>query len=483
MGARSFSRSSRCALRAGSPAKRTAAIRSAEARLALGLALIGACAPASAAFFQIAEQSASGIGNAFAGGAAIAEDASTVWYNPAGMTRFTSPQFAVGGSYIRPSFTANVLSASTVVGTPISGGGGDAGVDAFVPNLYAIVPVSRRVSLGAGVNAPFGLVTDYDNSWAGRYYALRSDIKAVNVNFSGAFKFHDVFSLGLGVNYQTLDAELTQAVDFTTLCNAGALLGIGGAGACGGAGGFVHPNNPNDGHAKVAASGDAWGYNAGVLSQLGSTRLGLAYRSQMKYKLTGEFDVTAPANVPPALLNDPNFRLVDSGASADVTLPSTLSLSAYEDLGSGWALMADVTRTYWSALPELRIKFDSGQKDQVVTLNLKDVYRYSIGATFKPSDAWVLRAGVALDRSPVQSAADRTPRLPDSDRRWLSVGAGVRASQKVYFDLGYTYIRLADSSVQKTDGGVNSENAFRGNLSVNYQGSVQIFSAQVRLAF
>ena len=452
-------------------------------RRALITALAVASAPASAAFFQIAEQSASGIGNAFAGGAAVAEDASTVWYNPAGMTRLAGPQLVVGGSYIRPSFNANVLSASTVAGAPISGGSGDAGLNAFVPNLYATYPVSRRLAIGAAVNAPFGLATGYEDTWAGRYYALRSDIKAVNVNLAAAFKLHDAFSVGLGVNHQNLDAELTQAVDFTTLCNAGALLGIGGAGACGGPGGFSHPNNPNDGNAKVTAKGDAWGYNAGILSQLGSTRIGFAYRSQMKFKLDGSFDITAPANVPAALLTDPNFRLVDSGASADVTLPSTVSLSAVLQTKGPWAIMADVTRTNWSSLPELRIKFDSGQKDQVVTLNLKDVYRYSVGATYRPSDSWVFRAGVALDRSPVQSSADRTPRLPDSDRRWLSLGAGLRASESLGFDFAYTYIRLADSSVQKTDGGVTSENAFRGNLSVNYTGSVQIFSAQARWAF
>ena len=452
-------------------------------RRALIAALAVVSTPASAAFFQIAEQSASGIGNAFAGGAAIAEDASTIWYNSAGMTRFAGPQFVVSGNYIRPTFTANVLGASTVIGAPISGGGGDAGVNAFVPNLYATYPVSKRFTLGAAVNAPFGLVTAYDDTWAGRYHALRSDIKTVNINLAAAFKLHDAFAVGLGFNHQNLDAELTQAVDFTTLCNAGALLAIPGAGACGGAGGFTHPNNPNDGNAKVTAKGDAWGYNAGILSQLGSTRVGFAYRSQMKFKLDGSFDITAPANVPAALLTDPNFRLVDSAASAEVTLPSTLSLSAVLETKGPWAIMADVTRTNWSSLPELRIKFDSGQKDQVVTLNLKDVYRYSVGATYRPSDSWVLRAGVALDRSPVQSPGDRTPRLPDSDRRWLSLGAGLRASESVSFDFAYTYIRLADSSIQKTDGGVTSENAFRGNLSANYTGSVQIFSAQARWAF
>jgi long-chain fatty acid transport protein len=449
-------------------------------RRAVATALAVASLPASAAFFQIAEQSASGIGNAFAGGAAVAEDASTVWYNPAGMTRLTGPQFVVGGSYIRPRFSADVKSASTALGFPIGGGGGQAGEDAFVPNLYAVYPVSRRLALGAAVNAPFGLVTDYPDTWAGRYHALRSDIKTVNIELAGAFKLNDAFSMGLGVNHQNLDAELTQAVDFATLCTVGAALGI--ANTCG-APGFVQPGTPNDGNAKVTAKGDAWGYNAGILAQFGATRVGLAYRSKLKYKLDGNFDITAPANVPNTLLTNPNFVLVDSGARTEITLPSTLSLSAYRELSSRWAIMADVTRTNWSVLPELRIKFDSGQADQVVTLNLKNVYRYSVGTTYRGSDSWLLRAGIALDRSPVPNAMDRTPRLPDSDRRWLSVGAGLKASESVYFDFGYTYIRLADSSVQKVAGGAGTENFARGNLSADYKGSVQIFAAQVRWAF
>src|SRR5258706_1425595 len=449
-------------------------------RSALLVALAAVSLPASAAFFQIAENSASGIGNAFAGGAAVAEDASTVWYNPAGMTRLKDAQLVVGGHYIHPSFKASVNSASTVFGAPIGGGGGEAGEPALVPNVYATYPVTSRFTLGAGINAPFGLATDYDSTWAGRYYALRSDIKTVNLNLAAAYRIHDVLSLGLGVNRQHLDAELTQAVDFFTLCTAGTFLGIPGAIHCAAGGGFSQPNNPNDGKAKVTAKGDALGYNAGVLSQLGGTRIGLAYRSKMKYKLDGTFDITPGANVPSALLTNPNFLLADSAASATRTLPATASLSVYQNVGSAWAVMADVTRTYWSVLPELRIKFDSGQTDQVVTLNLKDVNRYSLGVTYKPNQSWVLRTGVALDRSPVPSAADRTPRLPDSERRWLSLGAGWRASARWNFDFAYTHVKLADSSVQKTDGGVGTENAFRGNLAVDYKGRVQLFSAQAR---
>jgi len=130
---------------------------------ALAAAIAGISAPASAAFFALAEQNASGIGTAFAGGAAIAEDASTVWFNPAGMTRLDRPQLVFSGHFIDPSFKANVISASNVAGTPIGGGAGkDPGESAFVPNLYYTHPITKEFAVGAGINAPFGLTTEYE---------------------------------------------------------------------------------------------------------------------------------------------------------------------------------------------------------------------------------------------------------------------------------------------------------------------------------
>ncbi|MGB5079779.1 MAG: outer membrane protein transport protein, partial [Burkholderiales bacterium] len=430
---------------------------------------------------------ASGMGNAFAGGAAIAEDASTVWYNPAGMTRLNGQQFVFAGHFINPSFKANINSASTanfgVFSSPIGGGGGDAGESAIVPNLYYTRPITSDFSIGAGINAPFGLATEYDSTWAGRYHAVRSEIKTVNVNFAGAYKIDSVLSVGAGINYQRLDAELTQKVDFATLCTVGA--GGAFAGVCGAAPpSNSNPfNNPNDGDAKVTADSNAWGYNLGLLAQLANdARVGLAYRSSVKHKLKGDFDITAPTNVPAPLLA--GGGLVDSTIKADVTLPSTLSLSLYQELGSQWALMADVTRTNWSSLPELRIKFDSAQGDSVVTLNLKNVYRYSVGTTYRPGGAWVFRGGIALDQSPVVNQADTTPRLPDADRTWFSVGAGLQASPSLSFDFGFTYIKVDDPKVRKTaTAAATDENRFRGNLSADYTGSVQVLSAQARWMF
>jgi long-chain fatty acid transport protein len=449
-------------------------------RSALAIAIVGIATPASAAFFALAEQNASGIGTAYAGGAAIAEDASTVWFNPAGMTRLTHPQLVFAGSYIDPSFKPTVNSASAITGQPIDGGAGkDPGQAALVPSFYYTHPLTKDFSVGGGINAPFGLTTEYNSTWAGRYHAIKSDIEAINYNVAAAYKFNDMLSGGVGVNYQHFKAELTQAVDFASICTVAA----GGAfsAACGGGAGFTPNGNSNDGNAKVTADGNAWGYNLGLLAQVtNDLRIGAAYRSKVTQKLSGNFDITTPANVPGALLA--GTGLVDSGAKADVVLPASMSISGYQQLGSKWAVMADVTRTNWSSIPELRIVFDSNQADSVVTLSLKNSYRYSVGTTYKPNDAWVLRAGVALDQSPVPDSASRTPRLPDADRTWYAVGAGVQASPSLSFDFGYVYIKMANAQVNKTATPTN-ENTFRGNLSVDYTGSIQILSAQARWMF
>jgi long-chain fatty acid transport protein len=437
--------------------------------------------PLHAAFFQIAENSPAGLGNAFAGGAAIAEDVSTAWYNPAGLARLPGSQIVFGAHSIVPTVEASNVRASSatlpVIGSvPFGGGnGGDAGEPAIVPNFYLSNQLSDRLTLGLGVNAPFGLATDYKDGWAGRYHADRSEIATININPGIAYKVDDRVSVGAGINYQRIEAELSQAVDFATICTVSG----GGAfsGACGASGGFLP--GTNDGKAKVTADDDAWGYNVGLLWEpQPGTRLGLAYRSKLRFRLDGKVDIMAPANVPAALLT--GAGLTDSDAHADVELPATLSLSAHHQINPVWAVMGDVTRTYWSDLPELRIEFDSAQPDSVVTLDLADVNRYSVGATFAPGGNWMYRAGVALDESPTPDSAVRTPRLPDADRTWLAVGAGYRPSERFSLDFAYAYISVEDAKVRKTVSSTSDENFVRGNLSADYEAHTRILSAQAR---
>jgi len=155
-------------------------------QLMLGLALAGFADLGQAAGFALVEQNASGLGNAYAGQAASAQDASTIFFNPAGMTLLPDAQLVVAGHLIQPS-----AKFSGTFSAPVGGGqGGDAGGLAFVPNLYFALPLTSSVSLGVGINAPFGLKTDYDAGWVGRFQALKSDLKTINVNPSIAWKLN-----------------------------------------------------------------------------------------------------------------------------------------------------------------------------------------------------------------------------------------------------------------------------------------------------
>lgn len=303
----------------------------------------------------------------------------------------------------------------------------------------------------------------------------------MNINPAIGYRINDQFSVGAGINYQKMDAELSQVVDYAMICtvaSGGALSGLCGAGA------GTFPGT-NDGRAKVTADDTAWGFNAGLLWQLQTqTRLGAAYRSKIQHSLTGDFDVTAPSSLPaPALAALQGGGLRDSGANAYVDLPATLSLSAHHQINPAWAVMGDVTRTFWSDLPELRISFDSGQDDSVVTLDLKDVNRYSVGVTYTPGSAWTYRAGVALDQTPTPNETARTPRLPDEDRLWLAFGAGYKYSDSFSVDLAYAYLKINDASVNKSVSSTSDEDFLRGNFAANYESKTQILSAQGRWTF
>src|SRR5512135_1926263 len=209
---------------------------------------------AAASAFALLEQS-SGTGNAFAGGAAAAEDATTLFFNPAGMSRLKGKQVTVAGSLISPSAKFTNTGSSGATG----GNGGDAGSLALVPNTYMVMELEPALHFGLGVFAPFGLQTEYDPTWIGRFQAIKSKIQTVNLNPAVAYQMSDSVSLGIGLNYQHISGELTNAVNFGVL---------------------------GEGASTITGSDSAWGYNFGALFNVTpDTRIGLSYRSKIKYTL------------------------------------------------------------------------------------------------------------------------------------------------------------------------------------------------------
>ena len=288
-------------------------------------------AAVNAAGFQLLEQNASGLGNAYAGSAAVAENASTIYYNPAGMTYLPGINVSGGVNLIKPSFKFrnNGDSRGPFGSIPTGGNGGDAGNLGVVPNAYVSWQLNEKWFTGLGIGAPFGLMTEYDNNWIGQYQSTKFDIKTININPSIAYKVNDIFSLGAGVNWQYIDATYTKK----------AVLG---------------PTTSGD--AKLNLDGDAWGWNVGVMLQPSDdTRIGLSYRSKIKHKTSGDTTISGL----------PGGASLNYDAKASVDLPDTLILSGLHQLNDKWELLGDVYWTGWSSIPELRITNAGGPTDEL----------------------------------------------------------------------------------------------------------------------
>ena len=386
---------------------------------ALAMALAVSSGGAAAAGFQLNESSASGLGAAYAGAAAVAEDASTLWNNPAGLSRLQGRQ-AVGVLHlISPSIKFGNDASAAAAGQPLGDNGGDAGQLKAVPNLYLALPLGPALSAGLGVSAPWGLVTEYDDTFIGRFQATRSSIQTINVNPAIAWKTAPGLSLGLGLNYQRIEAEFNNRVNYSgALLGAAAANGVQPGSATFGA--LAQATPGLESVASVKGNDSAFGWNLGVLWDAApGVRVGAHYRSRVKYTVDGDVRFTNPAlpNIAsPALAATAGAlaggvnraALFDSRVTAAVTLPSIVNLSCVGNLGRQWELMADLQWTEWSTIQNLRFVRADGTVLQDTPENFRDSWKVAVGTAYKPGGAWMLRGGLAWDQTPVRDAY-RTP--------------------------------------------------------------------------
>ena len=426
-------------------------------------ALVALAIPAEASGVAIHEQGARGLGNAYAGGAAVADDASTVWWNPAGMTRLRRRSFALAAAAVFAEGTYNDLGPSRdAAGLPLRGASiVDGGQDAVIPSLFFVTPVGCRARLGLSVAAPFGLSTDYGEDWVGRYHATESALEVFDIGLSGAVKM-GALSVGAGINVQYANVKaLHSAVDFGAIAAANGVPGAMPQAA--------------DGLAEI--EGDSWeiGFNVGLLYEMNRcTRVGLTWRSGFDHGLEGTGDFTVPAALAPVFAASGLFA--DTDATADLKLPQTIALSVYHQVNRRWAIMADVRWTEWSVLESVTVDFANPvQPSSVLDLQWQDTWRYSFGVTYQPCCRWTLRGGVAYDEAAVPDST-RTPRVPGNDRIWLSAGVGYKVNRVWTADLGYTYLLVDDAPI-------NLANPRIGTLVGETKSNVHLVGFQLSATF
>lgn len=426
--------------------------------------------PARSAGFAIKNQSGLAQANAFAGATAGAESIGYMFFNPAGLARHDGHRTEIGAVYLAPKVRFKGGSASTVLASPIVGASAqdDVADDALVPSAYVMASLGKTWRAALGVNAPFGQTTDYDPDWIGRYHARRSKLSTVNVNPTLAWRLGPSLSIGAGLQVQHIETELTSAIDFGTI---GAAASIPGAVPA-----------AQDGEASIEGHDWAIGYNLGILwSPKPATRFGISYRSRLEHRLHGRARFTRDQAGIGDALAAATGRFVDSDAGAEATLPATLSVGAYHEMGAHWAIMGEVAWTSWSDFDELRISFDNpDEPDNVTELAFNDTIFAAVGATWRPNDAWSVRGGLAFDQGATRDRF-RTPRLPGGDRYWLSAGLSYMPAAWLELGVSATRIFVEDSNISLATDGV--DNQFRGNLSGTIESDILTMAVSATLRF
>jgi len=369
-------------------------------------------------------------------------DTSVVVNNPATMTQFS-------GTTVQADVTVIDLSYEfegggyDITGRPLSGGdGGNAGDVTPVPAMSVVHKFDNGLAVGAMVSAPFGLKTEYDRDWVGRYYAATSDVKVVDLTTSLAFDLvPDHLSVGLGLIYPKANVTLSKAVDFGTV-----LFGQLPAAQRPFAPAFARPQG-SDGFAEISGDDTGLGYVLGVnFRPTDKLTLGMSYRSEIDYDLTGTADWTVPGSARATFdARGASALFQDGDVTAKLTTPSVVTVDANYAFTDRFSMALTYSETGWSSLREVRIDFANPDGDSVEEFNWVDTRFMSIGGEYKLNDAWTLRAGYAYDETPT-TFAHRTPRLPDEDRKWYSVGATWAVSDAL--DVNFAYTRINPDTPQ-----------------------------------
>ncbi|HHV6307803.1 TPA: outer membrane protein transport protein [Haemophilus influenzae] len=403
----------------------------------LATAMLLAAGGANAAAFQLAEVSTSGLGRAYAGEAAIADNASVVATNPALMSLFKTAQFSTGGVYIdsRINMNGDVDAAvkSLSMSFTKSGSASQRNVvpGAFVPNLYFVAPVNDKFALGAGMNVNFGLKSEYDDSYDAGVFGGKTDLSAINLNLSGAYRVTEGLSLGLGVNavYAKAQVERNAGIIVDSVKDQQVQKALKTVDSQ-----TKIPNYLTSKDKSVVSLQDraAWGFgwNAGVMYQFNeANRIGLAYHSKVDIDFT---DRTASS------LGKKDIVAGKTG-NLTFTLPDYLELSGFHQLTDKLAVHYSYKYTHWSRLTKLHASYENGEKAFDKELQYSNNSRVALGASYNLYEKLTLRAGIAYDQA--ASRHQRSAAIPDTDRTWYSLGATYKFTPNLSVDLGYAYLK------------------------------------------
>jgi long-chain fatty acid transport protein len=396
---------------------------------------------AQAGGFAVREQSAYGMGSAYAGIAAGGALSAMFW-NPATMTQM--PGLSVEGDLaaIFP-YAAQTPTGGTL--TPLlPGATGNTGESALVPSFYAAYQLNPDVWLGMSFNAPYGLSVSFPGVWAGRNYSGNTSLRTYNATPSIAWRINDWISVGFGLQVQYGQAGLTQGVTLP---------------------------GPAFASSNIGGDGWGWGVTAGVtLTPAKGTTIGLGWRSQMDQKIDGTLNTAVPASTP-------------GPVSTTLRLPDTVSLGLRQVLSPQWTLLGTVEWTNWSRIGTSSINAGGGPalvggSPAAIHFDYRDGWLFSVGAEYQWTPTLAVRGGIGYEISPISDGV-RIPLLPDNDRFWMSLGLTSAITDTLKLDIAYSHLFVRDTNIAVAPGNP-SFNALQGTYFGTVDSHIDIVTVALR---
>ncbi|CAH1522755.1 Long-chain fatty acid transport protein [Vibrio owensii] len=419
---------------------------------AVAFGLLSTSGVANAAGFQLAEYSATGLGRAYAGEAAMADNAGAQWRNPAMLTYLEGTQVSVGAIYVNPNI--DVDGTSTFVNGSNKASSHDFAHDAVIPNFYLSHQYNDKFAIGLAFGTNYGMETDLGKDFAAANFGNEASVTSMEANLNAAYKLNEALSIGGGIRYIIADGSIGAVMPPQM--------------------GLVKPTLPGQTLKYMEGDDTAWGWQVGAAWQINeNNRLGFAYKSAVDLTLEGHANGLAfnPVN--------PNAK---KAGSMDLTLPATAELASFHQLNDQLAVHASINWTDWSSFKELVADFPD-KSDLIKSENWEDNYRFAVGTTYKLDQKWTLRSGVAYDMSAVDDKY-RTTTIPETDRLWLSVGAGYEWSKNLTLDAGFTYIFAKDAPISEPRDASDNEAALLGGaFTGEVTGNVWLIGVQANYTF
>ncbi|MEM7052752.1 MAG: outer membrane protein transport protein [Acidobacteriota bacterium] len=374
--------------------------------------------PAFGAGFGIFEQGTKAMGMAGAY-TAQADDPSAMFHNVAGLAFQKEQDFAVGLTYIYGA-DATYQGAAPFPGPSVTAE--QETLSAVPPHAYWVRPINDRVTFGLGVNAPFGLTTEWDEDFPGRFVSRRAALRAVDVNPSIAWQASDRLGIGIGLVGRFTDVQLDQHVAaFNPLTLGFADVGV----------------------LKLETDLESgFGFNLGLLHKVGEYfSWGLSYRSSvdvdyggdgvLRQRFTGTPFDTAVAGLLPFDQDLP--------VEAELEFPQMASLGFAFGLTENVTVETDVNWTGWSSFEELTIDFvNDDLPDTTREQKWDDVFNYRLGIAWDRGQGRQWRFGYVFDETP-QPEESVSPLLPDADRNGFTIGYGFEGNKRE-FDIALMYL-------------------------------------------